>query len=75
VIDNSGSMAASDVSPSRLGAARKRALETVEGLGMLDQAAIVVAGENPSVICGMTGHLPTLKTAIESIPQSDNSPA
>lgn len=73
VLDNSGSMNAVDVAPSRLAAAQAAAIEMIDGIGMLDEAAVIVASKKPSVICGMTGHLPTLKAAVESISPSDGS--
>lgn len=73
VIDNSASMKSADVSPTRLEAAKSAALDSIEGLGVLDQAAIIVAGKRPSVVCGMSGHLPTLKEAVAAIQESDYS--
>lgn len=73
VLDNSGSMNAADVIPSRLAAAQAAAIEMIDGIGMLDEAAVIVASKKPTVVCGMTGHLPTLKAAVESISQSDGS--
>ncbi|MFO0980020.1 MAG: VWA domain-containing protein, partial [Planctomycetaceae bacterium] len=71
VIDNSASMRANDVSPSRLEAAKREALSVVEGLRFRDQAAIVLAGTTPEVLIGMTGHVPTLKEIISSVGPSD----
>lgn len=73
VLDNSASMQATDVQPHRFAAAQAFALDFIDGLRERDQLAIVVAGETPEVVVGMTGHLPTLKRAIESIQPSDNS--
>ncbi len=71
VIDNSASMRATDVSPSRLEAAKREALSIVEGLRFRDQAAIVLAGTTPEVLIGMTGHVPTLKEIISNVGPSD----
>ncbi len=71
VIDNSASMRATDVSPSRLEAAKQEAISVVEGLRFRDQAAIVLAGSTPEVLIGMTGHVPTLKEIISSVGASD----
>jgi hypothetical protein len=72
VIDNSASMQATDVEPSRFEAATKRAIELADGLRFRDQMAIVLAGSRPDVVLGMSGHVPTLKEAIRSIKVSDN---
>jgi hypothetical protein len=72
VIDNSASMRAADVQPSRFDAAVEAALATAEGLRFRDQMAIVLAGPEPEVIVGMIGHVPTLKRALRSIEVSDN---
>ena len=72
VVDNSASMRAADVASSRLEAARAAALDEVAGLRFRDEVAIVLAGSNPEVIVGMTGHAPTLRNAINGIQVSDN---
>ncbi len=72
VIDNSASMRASDVAPSRLEAAKSAAQQIVDGLRFRDEVAIVLAGSTPEVIVGMSGHAPTLRNAINGITFSDN---
>jgi hypothetical protein len=72
VIDNSASMRVGDVAPSRFEAAIKAALATAEGLRFRDEMAIVLAGHEPEVVIGMSGHVPTLKRALRSIKVSDN---
>ena len=57
VIDNSASMSAADVPPSRLEAARAAARTVVTGLRFRDEMAIVVAGSTPEVAVGMTTRL------------------
>lgn len=71
IIDNSASMRAADVSPSRLEAAKREALNIVNGLRFRDQAAVVLAGETPEVLMGMTGHVPTLRDVISKVAPSD----
>ncbi len=71
VVDNSASLAATDVAPSRFAQAISRGLRAIDGLRFRDEMAIIVAGAEPTVACGMTGHLRTLKTALEAIPQTD----
>lgn len=75
IIDNSASMRASDVAPSRFEAAIEAALATAEGLRFRDEMAIVLAGHEPEVVIGMSGHVPTLKRALRSIKVSDNPTA
>ena len=72
VMDNSASMRATDISPSRLGAAKVAALEMIDGLRLRDEVAIVVAGSTPEVLVGMSAHAPTLRDAINGISFSDN---
>lgn len=72
VIDNSASMQAQDVEPSRFESAIDAALDTADGLRFRDEMAIVLAGAEPEVVVGMSGHVPTLKRALESITVSDN---
>jgi hypothetical protein len=71
VIDNSASMRATDVVPSRLDAAKAAAQEIINGLRFRDEVAVVLAGTIPEVVVGMTGHAPTLRHAIRDIPASD----
>ena len=72
VVDNSASMKATDVVPTRFDAAIDRAIELADGLRFRDEMAIVLAGSRPDVVLGMSGHVPTLKEAIRSIKVSDN---
>lgn len=71
VVDNSASLRATDVSPTRFAQAIERGLRSIDGLRFHDQMAIIVASAEPTVVCGMTGHLKTLKNALNSISQSD----
>jgi hypothetical protein len=71
VIDNSASMNATDVEPSRLDQARGQAQRMISGLRFRDEMAIVAAGTEPQVICGLTGHLGTLRQSIDDLPPSD----
>jgi hypothetical protein len=72
VVDNSASMRATDVRPTRLAAAKNGALELIDGLRIRDEAAIVRAGNVPEVVVGMTGHAPTLRDSIKGIEFSDS---
>jgi hypothetical protein len=71
VLDNSASMNATDVEPSRLAKARQEALELIKGLRALDEMAIVTAGTQPRVACGLTGHQKTLRESLENISPTD----
>src|SRR5262245_57185832 len=71
VIDNSASMNATDVAPSRLARARARARQVIDGLRFRDEAALVAAGTQPQVICGLTGHRGTLRDAVDRVTGTD----
>ncbi|MCA9010311.1 MAG: BatA and WFA domain-containing protein [Planctomycetaceae bacterium] len=73
VIDNSASMRAADVAPSRLEAAKAAAIDIIDGLRYRDEVAVVLAGSSPEVLIGMSSHAPSLCQAIERIAFSDNS--
>lgn len=72
VIDNSASMRATDIAPSRLDAAKSAALEIIDGLRFRDEVAIVLAGSIPEVVVGISDSTPTLRDAIRAIAFSDN---
>jgi hypothetical protein len=71
VVDNSASMQATDAAPTRLDAAKRRAVSLLDGLRPRDEMAVLSAGTRPEVVVGMTGHVRTLKDAVESIPATD----
>lgn len=71
VVDNSASMRATDVEPNRLRVAKDAAAEMITSLRVRDEMAIISAGTQPKVICGLTGHQRTLRNALESIPETD----
>lgn len=73
VVDNSASMRADDVKPTRLDAAKNAVKGIIDGLRFRDQMSIVLAGSTPEVVIGMTGHAPTLRDAVSRIEFSDNS--
>ena len=72
IVDNSASMNATDVSPSRLAAAKDEALRVIGGMRFRDELAIVAAGGLPRVACGFTSHGRTLSHAIEDVAATDN---
>ncbi|MBX9583071.1 MAG: BatA and WFA domain-containing protein [Gemmataceae bacterium] len=71
VVDNSASMAATDVAPSRLERAKEEAAAVIRGLRPRDELAIVAVSPQPRVVCGLTGHHRTLLDALAGIPQTD----
>ncbi len=71
VLDNSASMNATDVEPTRLDQAKKLARDAASRLRFRDQMAVVVAGTAQQVVCGMTGHERTLKSAIDGVEPTD----
>ncbi len=72
VVDNSASMNVNDVSPSRLEAAKAEARRLVDGLRLGDELAIIAAGPEPRVACGLTDHPRTLREAIDTITPIDS---
>jgi hypothetical protein len=71
ILDNSASMNATDVAPTRLAKAKEEALQVIQGLRFRDEMAIVAAGTQPRVVCGLTGHQKTLRQALATIEASD----
>lgn len=71
VIDQSASMQATDLRPSRLHAARAAALDVIRSLGFRDQCAVIAAGSHPQLQTGLTSHIPTLQQAIRRIQPED----
>ncbi len=71
IVDNSASMNATDVAPTRLDAAKRAAAPLIEGLRFRDELAILSAGTQPQVRSGLTGHQSTLRAALQAIPPTD----
>jgi hypothetical protein len=71
VIDNSASMNATDTEPTRLAKAKEVAKKIVAGLRYQDEMAVVSAGTQPRVVCGLTGHQRTLREALDAVPATD----
>ena len=72
IVDNSASMNATDVSPSRLAAAKDEALRVIRGMRFRDELAVVTAGGSPRVVCGFSSHGRTLSHAVEDVVATDN---
>ena len=64
-------MNATDIQPSRINKAKSEASRIIRGMRYRDEMAIVAAGTQPRVICGLTGHQRTLLDALESIEPTD----
>ncbi|WP_422924862.1 vWA domain-containing protein [Singulisphaera sp. PoT] len=71
VVDNSASMNATDVAPTRLAKAKAEAKTIIDDLRFMDEVAIVSAGSEPRVYCGLTGHQRTLRTSVDAIQPTD----
>jgi hypothetical protein len=71
VVDNSASMRATDLAPARLEVARQIGRQVIASLRFRDEMAIVAAGVQPQVVCGLTGHERTLRTALDGIQPTD----
>ena len=72
IVDNSASMNATDVSPSRLAVAKAEALRVIGGMRFRDELAVVAAGGAPRVVCGFSSHGRTLAHAVEEVAATDN---
>ncbi len=72
IMDNSASMNATDVSPSRLSDVKDEALRVIGGMRFRDELAIVSAGGAPRVVCGFSSHGRTLAQAVEDVVATDN---
>jgi hypothetical protein len=71
IVDNSASMNATDGSPTRLAQAKIEGLRVIDGIRFRDEMAVISAGSEPSVACGLTGHQRTLRNALEAIKPTD----
>lgn len=72
IVDNSASMNATDVAPSRLAAAKEEALRVIRGMRFGDELAVVTAGGTPRVACGFSSHGRTLADAVDDVVSTDN---
>jgi len=66
LLDASASMQATDVLPTRFEAARRAALEIVDGLGAGDVATIIAVGPQPELLASASGDRATLRQALEA---------
>ncbi|HLQ44107.1 MAG TPA: BatA and WFA domain-containing protein, partial [Planctomycetaceae bacterium] len=72
IVDNSASMNATDISPSRLAAAKEAASQVIRGMRDRDELSIVTAGGLPRVVCGFSSHARTLTRAVDAVAATDN---
>lgn len=75
VLDNSASMSATDVVPTRFQEAQRQARVIVAGLRSGDEMAVVTAGSQPRVACGLTSHPRTLERTINAVAQTEGPTA
>lgn len=67
IIDNSASMGATDVGPTRLAGAKQAAERLIAGLRGCDQMAILSAGDVVGVCAGATNDQTTLRDALHEV--------
>ncbi|MGD0042594.1 MAG: BatA and WFA domain-containing protein, partial [Isosphaeraceae bacterium] len=73
MIDNSASMAATDVPPSRLENAKEKARKVVTSMDSDDLAMVVSFGETARVVSNYTGDKRALLQRIDSIPPTQST--
>lgn len=73
VVDNSASMNATDADgvPTRLARAKVEGRRVIDRLRARDEMAIIAAGTEPQVACGLTGHQRSLRAALDGIAPTD----
>ena len=71
VIDISGSMQATDVTPSRFEEARSRARALVDRLGPDDRMTLIAMGPRPRVVADVTGDGARLRGALDELRSSN----
>jgi hypothetical protein len=73
VVDNSASMNATDAdsAATRLARAKVEGRRAIDRLRARDEMAIIAAGTEPQVACGLTGHQRTLRAALDGIRPTD----
>ncbi len=71
ILDSSGSMAATDVSPSRFGKAKAEANRLVSALSNGDEATIISAGARTQVLAPLTANTNNLKSALNKATTQD----
>jgi len=73
LIDNSASMAATDVAPTRLDAAKEKVKERIEAMDTSDQAMLILFNEDAQILQSYTNRKADLKAAVDRIPQTQRT--
>jgi len=73
LVDNSASMAATDVAPNRMAAAMSRAQKIVDDMGSQDAMMIMTFGSHPEVVATLTDDKSALSASIRGIRAADTS--
>ncbi|MFO0812724.1 MAG: VWA domain-containing protein [Gemmatales bacterium] len=73
LVDNSASMASSDVAPTRLDEAKKKVKERVDAMDTSDQAMVILFNEEAQILQSYTNRKSDLKAAIDRIPQTQRT--
>ena len=71
VVDNSASMQASDEDVVRLDAAKEQVATMIRSLKPRDEMALIVAGNQAQVACGLTSHQRTLQNHLDDVRPTD----
>jgi hypothetical protein len=71
MVDNSASMAATDVAPSRLHEAKRLALQEIDGRGDNDVGMVIVFNSSAEILQSYTSDKGLLRAAIEKIEQTE----
>src|SRR3989442_3919737 len=74
LIDASASMQATDLSPSRLGEARRQVNALIDQLGPSDRMTIIALGPTPRIVASVAGDRDALHHAVSEI-KASNGPA
>lgn len=67
VIDVSASMAATDVSPNRLEAAKKMARAAIASVNTGDRVAVIEAGIVPRIVCSLTADMARVQRSLDGL--------
>jgi len=71
VLDNSASMSATDVSPTRFGAAIRRVDALIAGMSGADRLALIDVGASTRIVFGLTSDKPQMTRAMRSLAPCD----
>ncbi len=71
LVDTSASMQANDVEPTRIGVAKKRLSEMIEGLSGTDRMLIAEMGPTPRPLTTITEDVSELEAAVERVEATD----